>query len=346
MRFASSEVIELFIDNKKSVKAGNPQQAAACLACRSPEIRHLFDKCFFPHVECARCGFVFVNPRPAEADLVRMYSSLTYIATRTELFEIARIRAGLSFNVTMDVDKWYGAIADRIRNHVPRGAMLDIGGGSGRFLKFIRDRHPEFDPTLAEVNESLCSVARDVFGLKTFNGAIEQLAAEGRKFDVVVSIASIEHVFDPASYLASVRSVLNPGGIVYMTMPRLGRLSRRFSTSAIYDVAPPLHLNFFDLKSMQALIETHRIPFSISEALQSHGPVFHLGHLFCKHNYLIEDVLIEEKFEMPSRVYPHRDNSRLTMAVCRILDGLTTALTPLIRLIDGQRVAHFVLRAG
>jgi len=224
--------------------------------------------------------------------------------------------------------------------------MLDVGGGSGRFLKFVKDNHPEFDPTLIEVNENLCGIAREIFGLKTFNGTIDQLKLEGRKFDVVVSIATIEHIFDPVSYLANIRSVLREGGILYMTMPRLGRLARTFSTSAIYDVAPPLHLNFFDQESMKAIIEKNRIPFAISESFQSHGPVFHLGHVFCKHNYIIEDLVVEERHEVPGRVYPHRDNSRMTGLVCEVMDRLTALSRPLIQLIDGQRVAHFVLRAG
>jgi ubiquinone/menaquinone biosynthesis C-methylase UbiE len=346
MRFASSEVLDLFIDNKKSLKVKNPQKLGSCLACQSPKIKYLFQKHFFDHWGCPQCGFIFVNPRPSEADLVNMYTHLAYFTKRTELFETARIRDGLSLNITMNVDEWYGKIAERIKQCASSGAMLDVGGGSGRFLKFIKDRYPEFNPTLIEVNESLCGVAREVFGLETFNGTIEQLKLEGRKFDVVVSIATIEHIFDPASYLATIRSVMKDGGILYMTMPRLGCLSRTFSTSAIYDVFPPLHLNFFDQASMKAVLETNQIPFSIKESFQSHGPVFHLGHAFCKHNYIIEDLVVEEKYEVPGRVYPYRDNSRLTDLVCSMLDKLTAVSSPLIRLVDGQRVAHFVLKAG
>jgi len=346
MRFASSEVIDLFIDNKRSPRVKDWQKSATCLACQSAKIRFIFQKNFFEHWRCRECGFVFVNPRPSEEDLVKMYRSLTYFTNRTELFEIARIRDRLSFNITMDVDEWYGTIAQRLKKHSSGGAMLDVGGGSGRFLKFVKDKHPEFDATLIEVNEKLCEVASEVFGLKTFNGTIEQLNLEGRKFDVVVSIATIEHICDPASYLATIRNVMNDGGVLYMTMPRLGLLSRTFSTTAIYDVFPPLHLNFFDVNSMKAIIQTNRIPFSIGEIFQSHGPVFHFGHAFCKHNYIIEDVVVEEKYEVPGRVYPHRDNSKLTTLVCNVLDKSTAILSPLIKLVDGQRVAQFILRAS
>jgi SAM-dependent methyltransferase len=346
MRFASSEVIDLFIDNKRSLKAVSAQESSVCLACQSLDIRFTFQKLFFAHWQCRKCGFVFVNPRPSATDLVKMYSSLSYFTNRIELFEIARIRDGQSFNITMDVDAWYGLIARRVKKHSAGGAMLDVGGGSGRFLKFIKDNYPEFDPTLIEVNKDLCRVASETFGLKTFNGTIEELQQQGRKFDVVVSIATIEHVCDPASYLASIRKVMNDGGILYLTMPRLGRLTRTFSTTAVYDVFPPLHLNFFDKRSIRAILEANRINFSISESFQSHGPVFHLGHVFCKHNYIIEDVVVEEKYEAPGRVYLHRDNSKLTTMACNLLDKSTEILTPLIRLIDGERVAQFILRAG
>src|SRR2546421_6509415 len=196
MRFASSEVIDLFVDNKRSPKGGSSQKSSGCLACQSADIKFIFQKNFFEHWQCRKCGFVFVNPRPSEADLVKMYSSLSYFTNRTELFEIARIRDGLSFNITMDVDAWYGTIAQRVKKHSTGGAMLDVGGGAGRFLKVVKDNHPEFDPTLIEVNAELCRIAGEVFGLKTVNGTIEKLQNEGGKFDVVVSIATLEHVCD------------------------------------------------------------------------------------------------------------------------------------------------------
>lgn len=345
MRFASSEVLDLFINNQRSLKAAGAKRSSECLACKSAQIRLIFRKHFFEHWHCGKCGFVFVNPRPNESELVEMYSRLTYFRNRTELFEIARIRDGQSFNITLDVNAWYGSLAERIKKHSAGGAMLDVGGGSGRFLKFIKDHYPEFDPTLVEVNKELCSVAEEVFGLRTFNGTIEQLQLANQKFDVVVSIATIEHIFDPGAYLATIRSVMNKGGILFMTMPRLGWLSRTISTSVVYDVFPPLHLNFFDVDSIKSIIQTHGIRLSIMETFQSHGPVFHLGHAFCKHNYFVEDVVVEEKYEIPGRVYPHRDDSKLTTLVCNVLDRSTALLAPLIKLIDGERVVQFVMRA-
>jgi 2-polyprenyl-3-methyl-5-hydroxy-6-metoxy-1,4-benzoquinol methylase len=345
VRFLSSELIELFVDNRQSLN--NPASAPlqSCPACGSHRLRLLFRKLFFTHQRCAACGYVFVDPRPAEEELLAMYGRIDYFRRRTELFELARIREQRTFDVTLDVEEWYRTIATRITALVPEGELLDIGGGSGRFLKFVNDNLPQFRSTLAEIDPELCQVANDAFGLETFNGTVEQLATTGRTFDAVVSIATLEHVFDPISYLTAVRNVMNPDAVLYATMPRLGPLTRTFTTSAAYDVMPPVHLNFFDHRSLAAAIRTHDLPLEIVARYQSHGPVFHLGHLLCKENYLVEDVVMEATDAEPLRVYPHRDESRRTRVVCGTLDRLNGALTPLIARLDGQRVAHFVLRA-
>jgi hypothetical protein len=56
-------------------------------------------------------------------------------------------------------------------------------------------------------------------------------------------------------------------------------------------------------------------------------------------------VVVEEKYEIPGRVYPYRDGSKLTTSLCKVLDQATAILSPLIKWVDGERVAQFVLRA-
>lgn len=345
MRYLSSELVELFVDNDQTLKVPVAGPCAACPACGSDRLRFLFRKLFFEHRRCAGCGYVFVDPRPTEAELLAMYQRVEYFRRRVELFELEGIRTGRSFDVTLDVDAWYGLIASRVRRFVAGGALLDVGGGSGRFLKFVADRYPEFRTTLAEIDPNLCRVASEEFGIEAFNGTVEQLAGDDRIFDAVVSIATLEHVFDPISYLSAVRTIMRRDAVLYLTGPRLGPLTRTFTTCAAYDVLPPVHLNFFTRRSLEAAIRTHGLRFAVVGAYQSHGPVFHLGHLLCKENYLVEDLVMEPGDDVPLRVHPHRDNSRRTQVVCALLDKLNAALSPLITLADGQRVTHLVLRA-
>jgi 2-polyprenyl-3-methyl-5-hydroxy-6-metoxy-1,4-benzoquinol methylase len=57
-------------------------------------------------------------------------------------------------------------------------------------------------------------------GLSFEWGAVESFGEPGA-FDAVVFLQTIEHVADPASVLAHFRSLLTPGGVVYVSTPNL-----------------------------------------------------------------------------------------------------------------------------
>jgi 2-polyprenyl-6-hydroxyphenyl methylase/3-demethylubiquinone-9 3-methyltransferase len=50
-------------------------------------------------------------------------------------------------------------------------------------------------------------------------GEIGQLAAEGHRYDLVISMEVIEHVADPATFVAQLASLLAPGGLLLVSTP-------------------------------------------------------------------------------------------------------------------------------
>jgi 2-polyprenyl-6-hydroxyphenyl methylase/3-demethylubiquinone-9 3-methyltransferase len=46
------------------------------------------------------------------------------------------------------------------------------------------------------------------------HGTAEGLAAEGERFDVVLNMEVVEHVADPAAYLAACHDLMKPGGLM------------------------------------------------------------------------------------------------------------------------------------
>jgi 2-polyprenyl-6-hydroxyphenyl methylase/3-demethylubiquinone-9 3-methyltransferase len=57
-------------------------------------------------------------------------------------------------------------------------------------------------------------------------GELSQLAAEGKGFDLVTSMEVVEHVADPAAFVAGLAALLAPGGLLVVSTPNRTPLSR------------------------------------------------------------------------------------------------------------------------
>lgn len=102
----------------------------------------------------------------------------------------------------------------RIQAALPylRGRVLDYGCGSGLLARYVDpDRYSGVD-----VDPEVISIARTSYPEHSFEVA---RLPQDRQFDTIVSLAVIEHVPDPAGFLASALPLLAPGGSVVLTTP-------------------------------------------------------------------------------------------------------------------------------
>jgi SAM-dependent methyltransferase len=141
------------------------------------------------------------------------------------------------------------------------GKLLEIGCGEGWFLKAALAaghdaRGLEFsDFGLKRFNPDLAD--RVTFG-DAFEGLDRLIAAKDR-VDVCVMEHVLEHVADPQALLARLPAILEPRGVVAITVPNdfsavqlrakaLGHIDRDFW------VAPPQHLNYFNADTLPRLL--------------------------------------------------------------------------------------------
>lgn len=103
-----------------------------------------------------------------------------------------------------------------------RRRVLDYGCGMGFLLPHLA-RHAE-EVTGADVSEESLRQVNDKYrALSNFRGAqtIEQLMAAGQRFDALVSVEVVEHLYDEQldEMLDNVRRLLAPGGVAIFTTP-------------------------------------------------------------------------------------------------------------------------------
>jgi 2-polyprenyl-6-hydroxyphenyl methylase/3-demethylubiquinone-9 3-methyltransferase len=112
--------------------------------------------------------------------------------------------------------------------------VADVGCGGGLLsepLARMGGAVTGVDP--AERNIAVASAHAEAMGLSIRYRAttIEALAAEGERFDLITALEVIEHVSDPAAFLAALFEATRPGGLVVLST--LNRSKRAFAAAIV-----------------------------------------------------------------------------------------------------------------
>ena len=113
--------------------------------------------------------------------------------------------------------------------HSRRVSALDIGCGAGLASEALAKTGHNVTGLDASANGIAAArkhletypLPRGAGSLSYREGSAEELAKEGAKFDAVIAFEIIEHVTDPAAFMATLSQLLEPGGtLIVSTMNR------------------------------------------------------------------------------------------------------------------------------
>ena len=100
--------------------------------------------------------------------------------------------------------------------------VLDLGSGNGYLANQLWKAG--YHVTGAEPSPESVKIASDNFpGVRFYEGsAYDDLAARLGRFDVVVSIDVIEHLFAPRVFAKTAKALIEPGGMLMLSTPYHG----------------------------------------------------------------------------------------------------------------------------
>ncbi len=113
-------------------------------------------------------------------------------------------------------------ILSRIRHKFGAGPVrvLDIGCGAGLLSESLAKAGCDvlgLDAGAEIIAAAEAHAAGQGLSLAYRTGSAEALAGEGVKFPVVTALEVIEHVTDPAAFLATLATLLEPGGLIFLS---------------------------------------------------------------------------------------------------------------------------------
>ncbi len=200
-------------------------------------------------VTCTGCGHGSLAERPSDADIAAAYADAVDEASLDE--ERGQVETALRALVRIEAQR-------------APGSLLDVGCWTGSFVDAARRRG--WTATGVEPSAWAVTRARER-GLAVERGGLED-ATGG--YDVVVLCDVLEHLLDPADAVMRVHGLLEPGGVVFLTVPdagsRLARVLRRRWWSVL-----PMHVQYFTRASLRRLLQDRG--FEVVD-MRSHPKVF------------------------------------------------------------------------
>lgn len=168
----------------------------------------------FLAVRCRRCGLVYLNPRPADAEAGRIYPD------HYHAFDFKPEEFGLVFRVRRRLEArralgWCRDLPDDAR-------ILDVGCGDGFHLKLLSDYgRPGWTLEGVDTDERATAAARRA-GLTVHRGRVEELDLPPGRYHLVLMVMTVEHLADPVGVMRAVGRLLAPGGKVVIVTDNAG----------------------------------------------------------------------------------------------------------------------------
>ncbi len=229
----------------------------SCPVCNSSAIHQVLtckdytvSKELFDIWECKKCSLRFTNPVPDETAIGPYYQSDAYISHSdsgkgliNKLYKVAR-----NYTLTWKLN------LVKHKSRLQTGRLLDIGAGTGAFVNTMAKAG--WNCTGLEPDAGARKVAKKNYGL-TLQPPENLFNLPEQSFDVITLWHVLEHVHQLHEYIAQIKRILKPGGIVLIAVPNYTSKDAQHYREfwAAYDV--PRHLYHFSPQAMRTLVELH-----------------------------------------------------------------------------------------
>lgn len=135
---------------------------------------------------------------------------------------------------------------ERIARAVPTGRLLDVGCGEPLFLDLAQSAGYAVEGV--DTVPDAAAIARDEFGIHVHTTPFDRCELTEGSFDAITMWDFLEHVPDPIATLERARSLLSPGGVLFVSAPnyrsilhRVAGLATKLPLSPIRDAVDKLY---------------------------------------------------------------------------------------------------------
>lgn len=201
----------------------------------------------FTVIRCQRCGLLRTDPRPT-AESIGFYYPDNYGPYQNA-------------NVNLDQPKkslWKRLLKSVLELNIERvpelrpGRMLEIGCASGSYLERMAQKGWQVQGI--EFSDKAGGAARSI-GYAVHIGALENAPDPEKKYDLIVGWMVLEHLHDPVAALRKLRSWINPGGWLILSVPNTASIGFSVFQADWFHLHLPNHLYHYSAKTLREVLK-------------------------------------------------------------------------------------------
>jgi 2-polyprenyl-3-methyl-5-hydroxy-6-metoxy-1,4-benzoquinol methylase len=177
----------------------------------------IIENCRIENVICQACGFTF-NAAGVRGKASDFYNSSYSLRMHTKSAQNMNFSASGAKPLAQSIFEFLSATVPLSQ----RGTLLEAGAGKGVFLRHFSAALPGWRITAFEPSPAAEDLARGFPEAEVHRCGFED-APVGVKFDVVASLAVIEHVDNPVTFLRWLADRMAPDGNLLLTFPDFAR---------------------------------------------------------------------------------------------------------------------------
>jgi 2-polyprenyl-3-methyl-5-hydroxy-6-metoxy-1,4-benzoquinol methylase len=235
---------KVFDSNTGLLKNEVAEYLYECPACGNKTSKLYAIKDGFKHDECLRCGFIYVNPRLNKEATIAFYNSpVNEVYNETKFHDN---NSSISLDNQLNLEN-YKKVITHVKS-VENKTLLEIGPGGGAFLR--KAHTDKFRVHAIELNKTLIDKLAP-YCEKIYTSDILSLELEDNFYDVIYFRDVMEHIPNVNAFLTKIRSILKPGGILFIDTHNIDSLinkaTREYHT-VLFAFEHPVHWSPTTLK--------------------------------------------------------------------------------------------------
>jgi len=202
----------------------------------------------FQLVRCHGCGVIRQYPRPTWKSLQFYYPDEDYVAYKAWVNEPgSRLSRALRRH---GVRKWLRSIERQQQG----GRMLDIGCGTGAFLREAKDSGG-WQLEGLEPNQFAAEFVRKNLDIPVHNVTFPDVTLPLNCYDVITMWNVLEHLQMPSDSIRYVAQLLKPGGWFVFSIPNVDSIDARLAKKYWVGWDLPRHLYLLSVKNVTQILE-------------------------------------------------------------------------------------------